>query len=112
MLLLHRKTNEKLLIGTDIEVLVAEIRPSGVRLGIKAPADVPVHRAEIARSMQESGGVRSLANTKFLHMWEQGQYRGATRCTEYDIHRLMKPADASYRGIFYALSTSPDWPDD
>lgn len=111
MLVLVRKKDEKVLVG-EAEILVVETHLHRVKLGIKAPADIPVHRAEIARAMQESGGVRSLANTKFLHMWEQGQYRGATRCTEHDIHRLMKPADASYRGIFYALSTSPDWPDD
>jgi hypothetical protein len=90
-----------------------ETQAHRVRLGIEAPADVAINRAEIAREMQQRpGGVRSLADTRWLHMWQQGEYQGATRCTEQDIYRLMKPSDASYRGVFYALSASPDWPDD
>lgn len=47
MLVLTRRTNESLVIGHDITVTVLEIRGDTVRLGIKAPREVSVHREEI-----------------------------------------------------------------
>jgi carbon storage regulator len=35
------------MIGDDIEVIVLSTAGDKVRLGIQAPADVPVHRSEI-----------------------------------------------------------------
>ena len=53
MLVLSRKTNESVLIGTDILVTVLEIRGDTVRLGIQAPRDVAVHREEVFEAIQE-----------------------------------------------------------
>jgi carbon storage regulator len=47
MLVLSRKRDEKIVIGEDIVITVVEIRGDKVRLGIEAPAHVPVHRAEV-----------------------------------------------------------------
>jgi carbon storage regulator len=47
MLVLSRKTGEKIVIGNDIEVVVLEVRGDRVKLGIAAPADVPIHRSEL-----------------------------------------------------------------
>jgi carbon storage regulator len=47
MLVLSRKKNESIVIDNDITVVVVEIRPDKVRLGIEAPSDVPVHRREV-----------------------------------------------------------------
>ncbi len=47
MLVLTRKVNQSIIIGTEIEVVVLEVRGEQVRLGIKAPRDVTVHRQEI-----------------------------------------------------------------
>lgn len=47
MLVLSRRVGERLLIGDDIVVTVIEVRSDGVRLGIEAPRDVRVHRAEV-----------------------------------------------------------------
>jgi carbon storage regulator len=49
MLVLSRKKNESIVIGDGIEITVVEVRGSVVRLGIKAPASVPVHRDEVRR---------------------------------------------------------------
>ena len=35
------------MIGDDIELTVVDIRGDKVRLGIKAPSQVPVHRKEV-----------------------------------------------------------------
>lgn len=47
MLVLTRKLNESIMIGDGIEVMVLEIRENHVKLGIKAPRDVSVHRQEV-----------------------------------------------------------------
>ena len=47
MLVLSRHSEESIMIGDDIEVKVVGIRGRNVRLGIKAPRQVSVHRREI-----------------------------------------------------------------
>lgn len=47
MLVLSRRANESLMIGDDVVVTVLEVRGDQVRLGIKAPRSVPVHREEV-----------------------------------------------------------------
>lgn len=47
MLVFTRKLNEAIVIGDGIEVRVLRVGKDGVRLGIVAPQDVPVHRREI-----------------------------------------------------------------
>lgn len=48
MLVLSRKCGERIIISDqNIVVTVLEIRGEQVRLGIEAPADIPVHRQEI-----------------------------------------------------------------
>ncbi|MHB0912638.1 MAG: carbon storage regulator CsrA [Armatimonadota bacterium] len=47
MLVLSRKTNEQIVLGDAIEITVVEIRGDRVRLGIKAPPGVPIHRVEL-----------------------------------------------------------------
>lgn len=44
MLVLSRKSKESVLIGTEIEVVVIEVKGGRVRLGISAPRSVPVVR--------------------------------------------------------------------
>jgi carbon storage regulator len=48
MLVLSRKLNEKIIINGDIVVTLVKIDRNQVRIGIEAPADVPVFREEIA----------------------------------------------------------------
>jgi carbon storage regulator len=48
MLILTRRTGESIQVGDDIEISVLEIRGNQVRLGINAPSDVLVLRAELA----------------------------------------------------------------
>ena len=47
MLVLTRKTGEKIHIGSGITITVIEIRGTKIRLGIDAPDDVPIFRAEL-----------------------------------------------------------------
>jgi len=47
MLVITRKAGEALCLGDDVTITVLEISGSVVRLGIEAPAEVPVYRHEI-----------------------------------------------------------------
>ncbi len=47
MLVLTRKVEESITIGSNIRVTVLEIRGNQVRLGIDAPKETSVHRTEI-----------------------------------------------------------------
>jgi carbon storage regulator len=53
MLVLTRKVNQTIVIGENIEVVVLEVRGEQVRLGIRAPRDVTVHRKEIFEQIVE-----------------------------------------------------------
>ena len=47
MLILTRRVGETLMIGSDIVVTVLGVKGNQVRIGVKAPKDVAVHREEI-----------------------------------------------------------------
>ena len=47
MLVLSRQRDETIMIGDDIELTIVDIRGDKVRIGIKAPSSVPVHRKEV-----------------------------------------------------------------
>lgn len=53
MLVLTRKLHQSIMIGDQIEVVVLEVRGEQVRLGIRAPRDVTVHRKEIYSQIQD-----------------------------------------------------------
>jgi carbon storage regulator len=53
LLILTRKVGESIAIGDDIQVSVVEIKGTQVKLGIRAPKDVTVHREEIYLKIQE-----------------------------------------------------------
>lgn len=67
MLVLTRKTGEKIHVGSGITISVIEIRGTKIRLGIDAPEDVPIFRAELndfflanIRTEPEAGQERKL----------------------------------------------------
>ncbi|MFN8615188.1 MAG: carbon storage regulator CsrA [Vampirovibrionales bacterium] len=47
MLVLTRKTGQKLIIGGGIEIKVLETHGDSVKIGIQAPKDVPIYREEL-----------------------------------------------------------------
>ncbi len=52
MLILTRKLNEDIVINNETTVRILGIRAGRVRLGIEAPPDQPVHRAEVQAIVQ------------------------------------------------------------
>lgn len=55
MLVLSRKVNEEIVIGNNIKVTVVRVDGNRIRLGITAPDDVTIRRAEIAFDAAEIG---------------------------------------------------------
>ena len=65
MLVLTRKTQEKVRIGESIVITVLRTKGKAVRLGIEAPGDVPVLRGELifeeSASLDESASLEEAA---------------------------------------------------
>lgn len=47
MLILTRRIGETLVVGDDVRVTVLGVKGNQVRLGVKAPKEVSVHREEV-----------------------------------------------------------------
>ena len=56
MLVLSRKTDESIHIGSDIVVKVSSIAGNRVKLAIEAPRDVPIRRSELQEQQQSTAG--------------------------------------------------------
>ena len=52
MLVFTRKIGERVVIGHNVVVTVAEIQGNRVKLAFNAPPEVPVHREEVYRRLQ------------------------------------------------------------
>ena len=52
MLVLSRQRDESIMIGDNIVITIVDIRGDKVRLGINAPAEIPVHRQEVYDAIQ------------------------------------------------------------
>ncbi len=54
MLALSRKTGESIMLGSQVEITVLEVKGDQVKIGINAPKTVPVYRKEIYLQIQQS----------------------------------------------------------
>ena len=54
MLVLTRRPGESIMIGDDIVVTVLDVRGEVVRVGIRAPRSVQVHREEVYLELQKA----------------------------------------------------------
>lgn len=61
MLILTRRVGETLVIGDAIEVTVLGVKGNQVRLGIKAPKDVTIHREEVYQRIHSDSGESDLS---------------------------------------------------
>jgi carbon storage regulator len=62
MLILTRRVGETVVIGNDVDVTVLGVKGNQVRLGVKAPREITVHREEIYQRIcreQENGDGKS-----------------------------------------------------
>ncbi|GAB6935093.1 hypothetical protein JCM14720_10140 [Calditerricola yamamurae] len=73
MLVLTRKVGESIVIGQDIEVTVLEVRGEQVKLGIRAPRSIAVHRKEVYLAIQDENreAAQSVGELAQLAAWWQ-----------------------------------------
>jgi len=68
MLVLSRQRDETIMIGDDIEITIVDIRGEKVRLGINAPAHVPVHRKEVYDAIKREKEAESAKTGEPAHV--------------------------------------------
>lgn len=61
MLVLSRKEGQRILIGSDIEIVITQVCGNRVRVGITAPPEVPVHREEVRDRLQQVDNYQPIA---------------------------------------------------
>jgi carbon storage regulator len=66
MLILTRKSGERVTIGDHVRVTVLEIKGKQVRLGIEAPPETRVHREEIFEKIQRENRQAARSSIKDL----------------------------------------------
>jgi carbon storage regulator len=76
MLVLTRRSNQSIMIGDDIEVSVLSVMGDKVRLGIDAPASIPVFRTEIYLEIQSQEDEKELAKGEEPAEQAQGAQEG------------------------------------
>ena len=64
MLVLSRKTGERILIGDKISITVVRIAPGIVRIGVEAPDDLPILREELTTGGKLSAEPAAVTDTE------------------------------------------------
>ena len=65
MLIIRRRGGEAILIGEDVEIQILEINGNQVKLGINAPRQVSVLRAEVLPVSQQNRAAAGAPNQIF-----------------------------------------------
>lgn len=90
MLVLSRQRDETIMIGDDIEITIVDIRGDKVRLGITAPATIPVHRKEVYDAIQREN--REAARVKMEDLGALPKTPGRPSMVPPGLHRPHPPA--------------------
>ncbi|MDE5054772.1 carbon storage regulator CsrA [Niallia taxi] len=73
MLVLSRKVGEVIKIGNDIELTVVSVSGDQVKLGIKAPKQVEIHRKEIFDQIYNENKAASVDISSVLNVFKKNQ---------------------------------------
>lgn len=98
MLVLTRRRNQSIVIGEDIEVAVIDIRGDQVRLGVAAPARVPVHRREVYSEIENANRGAALRPERCLEA-------EARIMTALRLDQALKPGNRANAGHTLNRST-------
>ena len=63
MLVLSRRTGEKIVIGNEVTVEILSVSGEGVRLGISAPSSTSIHRYEVFAEISKANSEANAAAT-------------------------------------------------
>lgn len=64
MLFLNRFPAQSIMIGDDIVITILRVNGEQVRIGIHAPAEIPVHREEIYERIQRQAALEREPNSR------------------------------------------------
>ncbi len=77
MLILTRRSGEKIIIGDDVTVTVLGVKGHQVLIGIEAPLEIPVHREEIYQKILKERADKERADGPGLHVLNPGRLAGS-----------------------------------
>jgi len=77
MLVLSRQIDETIMIGDNVELTIVDIRGDKVRIGIKAPANVTVHRKEVYDAIRNENQQAAAFRGELGSLRQRGSARGA-----------------------------------
>ena len=108
MLVLSRYLDQKIIIGDDVILTLMSIRKDRVRLGIQAPADLPVHRHEVYERIRTEAMQRATEGISIID--EAKLRRLGTIKKQLNYHRtaMERLTAESARLIISAAPTSPE----
>lgn len=66
MLILSRKIQESIMVGDDIEITITAIEGDQVKLGIKAPRHIDIHRKEVYQDILKENSAASQASLDMI----------------------------------------------
>lgn len=66
MLVLTRKTGQKLIIANDIEITILETKGEAVKIGIQAPRHITIYREEIYEEVKKANRQATAAQQNAL----------------------------------------------
>ena len=66
MLVLTRACDEEIRIGHDVVIRVLDVKGDRVRIGIKAPMEIPVHRQEVYEEIERNNRAATQLPTQGL----------------------------------------------
>lgn len=69
MLVLTRKSGERVLIGDDVTITVLEVGRGQVKIGISAPPGMPIHREEIYQRIVEENRTAADVSRDLVEGW-------------------------------------------
>ena len=72
MLILSRKSSESIVIDGRIRVKIVRVEGDVVKIGIEAPADVPVHRQEVYEEIQRNN--QQAAVRPIVGQWDRRDF--------------------------------------
>ena len=107
MLSLTRREGEAISIGTEVEVVILGVSKGRVRLGIRAPREIAVHRAEVVARIEEEN-VRALASHATQQVAPDSSIAFPAGLYGLSQHRQFLLCDFGDSTTFRALVSSKD----
>ncbi|HEY4602079.1 MAG TPA: carbon storage regulator CsrA [Cerasibacillus sp.] len=82
MLVLSRKKNESILIGSDIEVKILAIEGDQIKLGVAAPSDIEIYRKELYEDILKENNQAATISIDVLELLQKSNENKQTDSLE------------------------------